>query len=182
MKAQQIVDRLTERAGCVCEATVRRPPRGRIWVATFTGIEPGRQVWRSTGTANYHEALLQARAWEREALRERQAKGLGRAKAAIRAHRQQQRTGTEAGPLSQRDVATILHMSERAVRNIERRALAKLFRHPRLRQIWREYLAGELAETNAALSPEERTAIWGLARTAQERQALGKLLALAEDL
>ncbi len=78
----------------------------------------------------------------------------------------------------------ILRISERAVRSIERRALAKLRRHPELRALWAELRAREPAgepelaeELNRELTASETAALLGLARNSKERQALEKLLA-----
>src|SRR5437773_11073332 len=69
------------------EATVRRPPRSRRWVAVFTGPEPGKQVWRSTGLTDRDAALTLAREWEAEARRERAASGALTRKPTIRVRR-----------------------------------------------------------------------------------------------
>ena len=88
--------------------------------------------------------------------------------------------------LTQMEVALILGISERAVREIERRAFDKLRRHPALKNFWREQNVGESNETRLgaasewALSPTEVAAVYGLARTPAERQALRKLLALTQ--
>src|SRR5258708_5144720 len=50
----------------VCEATVHRPKRSKVWVATFTGPTGG-QVWRTTHISNREQALLLAKHWEAEA-------------------------------------------------------------------------------------------------------------------
>ena len=146
MKAAEIALQLLTahgslRARDLIEASVRRPPRGKIWVGTFTGPEPGRQIWRSTGRTDREQALALARQWERQAREQRKAMGLVRAKPTIRV--QHRPAEVEGGPLTQAETARMLGLSERAVRNIERRALAKLLRHPQLRQLWREYLAGK---------------------------------------
>src|SRR5262245_8723857 len=99
------------------EATVRRPPRSRIWVAVYTGAEPGRQVWRSTGESDYSAALAKARKWEAEARRERAASGGLTRKPTIRVRRGSEEAA--AGRLSQEEVATLLGISVRAVRAIE---------------------------------------------------------------
>ncbi len=79
----------------------------------------------------------------------------------------------------------ILKISERSVREIERRAFAKLRRHPALKDFWREWsgrgineagLEGPLSWT---LSRAEVAAVYALARTPEERQVVEKLLALA---
>ncbi len=170
------------------EATVRLPPRGHRWVAVYTGVEPGKQVWRSTGLTDRNAALAQAKEWEAEAKRQRAALGLKPRPARIRVRRRGAGAwaGNEpvVGPLSQRDVSIFLQISERAVRSIERRALGKLRADPRLRELWREWMARstgeepELAEgLNAELAPSEIAALLGLARTDQERRVLEKLLA-----
>jgi hypothetical protein len=86
--------------------------------------------------------------------------------------------------LSQAEVAAFLHISERAVREIERRAFDKLRRHPGLRDFWRQWLVGEVEEAASqaladwVLSRAEINAVCALAQTPAERQALRKLLAL----
>ncbi len=55
----------------VVEASVHRPHRSKIWVATFTGPTPGQQVWRSTGLTDRLQALALARQWEAEARQQR---------------------------------------------------------------------------------------------------------------
>jgi len=175
MDARTILDEVVN-AGRprVQEASVRLPPRSTRYVATFSGPEPGVQVARSTGTADRDKALRLARKWEREARREREAK-----KAA------QPDTGAFRGTafgLSQREVAALLRVSERAVRAIERRALRKLRQHPLLRQVWREHEFGEPAippqvdEADVGLTKEEIEALVGLAWTPLEQRALAKLL------
>ena len=93
------------------------------------------------------------------------------------------RTSTQAPVvgLTQKDVATLLGISERAVRNIEKRALAKLGKHPVMRELWDEYQAllaadSALGESDAGLTPAEIRALWGLTRTTGERFLLRKLL------
>ncbi len=191
MTARTIIDELLARrqiARGLVEATVRLPPRGHRWVAVYTGVEPGKQVWRSTGLTDRNAALVQAKKWEAEAKRQRAALGLKPRPAIIRVRRR----GAVAwatdepvvGPLSQRDVSLFLQISERAVRSIEKRALGKLRADPRLRELWREWMTRSTAEEpelaegqNAALAASEIAALLGLARTAEERRTLEKLLA-----
>src|SRR5438876_5545452 len=71
--ARRIVELLLD--PLLFEATVRRPPRSRRWVAVFTGPEPGKQVWRSTGLTGRSAALALARRWEEQARRQRAATG-----------------------------------------------------------------------------------------------------------
>ncbi len=79
-----------------------------------------------------------------------------------------------------------MNISERTVREIERRALAKLRRHPALRELWREWSAREIEETGLevfppwALSRAEIAAVYALTRTPEERQVVEKLLALTQ--
>lgn len=91
----------------------------------------------------------------------------------------------ELGLLTQREVAIILRISERAVRQIEKRAFDKIRRHPALREFWREWTTEEIKEAALSVSTErpltgaEIAAVYGLARSPAERQALRKLFALA---
>ena len=77
-----------------------------------------------------------------------------------------------------------MKISERAVREIERRAFEKLRRHPALTEFWREWTTGELEEaalgdkTQWTLTGAEIAALYALARTPAERHALAKLLKL----
>src|SRR5438105_2192463 len=115
--AQCIVHRLLEDeeekviAAPICEASVHRPRRGRVWVATFTGSAGG-QVWRTTGLTDRDQALVLAKRWEAEASAER--RGLGRIarKSSLRVRRQEPDRGNP-GLLTQKEVATLLNMSER---------------------------------------------------------------------
>src|SRR5262249_36564552 len=128
----------------VHEASVHLPPRGTKWVATFTD-ETGRQVWKSTGQRERSAALAQAQEWEREARAKRAAAGPSARKATVRV-----RPGSperQGGLLSQKEIAALMKISERAVRSIERRALRKLRNHPALRQFWREWEGSEIEET-----------------------------------
>jgi len=170
------------------EATVRLPPRGHRWIAVYTGVEPGKQVWRTTGLTDRAAALARAREWESNAKRQRFALGLKSRRANIRVQRRETETWSAdepvLGPLSQREVSMILKISERAVRTIERRALGKLRADPRLRELWAELQARDTAEEpglaeelNNELTTSETAALLGLAHTAKERQVLEKLLA-----
>ncbi len=79
-----------------------------------------------------------------------------------------------------------MRISERSVREIELRAFAKLSRHPALRDVWHEWTTGEIKEASMgasaewALSRAEIAAVYALARTPEERQALSKVLALTQ--
>lgn len=132
----------------LAEASVRRPPRSRIWVAVYTGATPGTQVVRSTGHTNRVTALMLAKKWEAEARRERAERSRSRAQPSTRGRRFSSRAGGVS--LTQKEVAALLKMSERGVRAVERRALEKLRKDPRLRQLWLQYLAGDLEEQNQA--------------------------------
>jgi hypothetical protein len=72
----------------------------------------------------------------------------------------------------------LLNLSERGVREIERRAFRKLRAHPALREVWQLFQAGELGEAGAQLSSVEIAALFRLARTSEERQLLRKVLRL----
>jgi hypothetical protein len=90
--------------------------------------------------------------------------------------------------MTQKEVAAILRISERTVRQIEKTALAKLRRHPALRNAWREWMSGEVEESYStagsgwALTRAEVAAVYGLTRTPEERRAVTKLLALTQGV
>jgi hypothetical protein len=139
--------------------------------------ETGRQVSRATGLTDRQIALALAKEWESRAQRKRAAKGAYPGKASI--HVRPGSPEKELGCLTQKEIAVILRLSERGVREIERRAIDKLRRHPSLRAFWRRWLAGEIDESlvpQSGLTPEEIRALFGLTRNALERQALWKLL------
>ena len=188
MGPRRIVEILIAADGPVCvrslvDASVHKSTRSTRWVAAFRD-ETGRQVWRATGLREREPALVLARRWEAEAKRRGAAQPAAPPKLTIRvrpssAERQQ-------GCLTQAEVAAILRISERAVREIERRAFEKLRRHPALRDFWREWQTGEIKETALRVSKQwmlsraEVAAVYALAGTTVERQALRKLLALTQ--
>jgi hypothetical protein len=188
MGPHDIVEILIQADAPVCarhlvEVSVHLPRRGTRWVAAFRDAN-GRQVWRATGLREREPALVLARRWEAEAKRRRAAQPAAPPKLTIRV-----RPGSaekELGCLSQKEVAAILNLSERAVRDVERRAFEKLRRHPALKDFWREWQTGEIKETALrvlkqwTLSRAEVAAVYALARTTVERQALRKLLALTQ--
>lgn len=159
----------------VAEASVHRGTRSRIWNAVFTGAAGG-QVWKSTGLTDRDQALLVARKWEAEARAERAKLGRTARKPILRVRPSE--PGTRVGGLTQKEVALLLNLSERAVRQIEIRAIQKLRNHPLLRQVWRQYLAGELEEGRYALTPDEIDALFDLVCTPEERDLIQKLLRL----
>jgi hypothetical protein len=173
------------RARRLVEVSVHLPSRGTRWIAAFRDAT-GRRVWRTTGLRNREPALAVARHWEQEAKRKRVAQGALSPKPTIRVR---PGSGEEAiGLLTQKEVAMILRISERSVREIERRAFEKLRRHPALKEFWREWTTGEVAEAvrgspcEWTLTRAEIAAVYGLAETPVERQALRKLLALTQDV
>jgi hypothetical protein len=163
------------------DASVHLPHRGSRFVATYRD-ERGKQVWRSTGLRDRRAAMLLAQEWQAEAKRRRMAQGALPRKPTIRVRA----GGAEqaVGLLSQAEVAAILRISTRAVREAERRAFDKLRRA--LRDFWREHETGEVREAAAStpsawtLSRAEVAAVYALARTPEERQALSRLLALLD--
>ena len=160
----------------VCEASVYRPKRGRVWVASFTGPAGG-QVWRTTGLVDREEALALAKEWEAEARAQRVRLGRAYRKPTVRVSRTE--PGTKRGPLSQREVALFLNMSERGVRAVERRAFQKLRQHPALRRLWQEY-TGNLDEEDIRLTLDEIEALFQVARTPEEQRLVRKVLALIQ--
>jgi hypothetical protein len=153
------------------EASIHKPRGGQVWVASFTASSGGQQ-WKSTQTKDPAAALAIAQALEAAAREERTQKD-----ATGKKHRRHLGQAAGAG-LTQREVALILGLSERAVRAIEKRALRKLARHPELAQLWREYAGDELSEGDGWLSDTEKQALLGLARNPAELNALRKVLRL----
>jgi len=173
--AEQVVAILLDEAPVrLAEASLHRSKGSRIWQAAFTGPRGG-QIWRSTGLTNREQALLLARKWEAEA-REARGKLGGTAKKAICRVRRSA-SGARVG-LSQKEIALLLNMTERGVREVERRAIQKLRSDPLLRHIWREYLAGQLDEQQLTLTSDEIGALFNLARTPEERHVIRKVLRL----
>jgi DNA-directed RNA polymerase sigma subunit (sigma70/sigma32) len=105
-------------------------------IVEFLVTDNGQQVTRSIFEASVHRPAT---------ARPRQAAQFTARKPVVRAGRQ--RIG-----LTQKEVAVIMKLSERSIRQIEKRAIRKLMQHPALRQIWRDYLAGELDEDQLALT------------------------------
>ena len=173
--AEVIVEILLDNAP-LSEATVHRPKRGSVWVASLTGAGGG-QTWRSTGLSDRAQALLVARRWEAQARAERARLGRTRRKAVLRVRHSE--PGTGAG-LTQEEVAQLMRISVRAVRNIEKRAIRKLFNHPVLRQLWRDYSAGDLDEQQLRLTAAEIDALFALTRNPEGRQVIQKVLRLTQ--
>ena len=161
----------------ISEASVHLPKRSRVWVAAYTGPQGG-QTWRSTGLTDRNQALLVARKWEADARAERARIGASPRRPGIRVSHRAPVNGSD--PLTQREVAALLKISERAVKAIERRALQKLRNHPLLREVWQQFLAGELDEYQSDLIPEELAALFNLVRTNEERAVLHKILAMLD--
>src|SRR5262245_483571 len=116
MTAEQLVELalvadLPFKTALLGEASVRLPRRGRIWIAVFTGPEPGQQIWRSTGLTDRVEALTLARRWEAEARRVRAARGRSVGKPTIHVRPGSAEAGV--GFLTQQEVAAVLGISER---------------------------------------------------------------------
>ncbi len=158
------------------EASVHRPRGGRVWVASYTSPDSG-QTWKSTGTDDRAAALVVAKELEATARAQRAQSGRTGNKPRIRARPS---PGSAGGGLTQREVALVLRISERAVRAIEKRALRKLAEHPQLRDIWRQFLAGELTEQAHRLSAPEIQALLGLARSRAERETILKVLKMVQ--
>ena len=190
MEPHEIVQVLIESDGPISvealfEVSLHCPHRGTKWVASFRD-ETGRQVWRGTGLRDRAAALVLAQEWEAAARRRRAAQPAPPRKTTIRV-----RPGSAeraVGMLTQAEVAAIMRISERTVREIEKRALEKLRRHPALRELWREWERGEIKEAgfeDAAgwtLSPAEVAAVYALTRTPEERQGVRKLIALTQGV
>jgi hypothetical protein len=158
------------------EASVHRPRRGKVWMATFT--EPaGGQAWKTTGTTDHAAALAIAREFEAAARAQRAKFGSARTPRTIYTRRS---PGNPGSGLTQQEVAVLLGISERAVRAIERRAIRRLAQHPKLRELWRQYLAGELTEDGHTLSEPEIEALLGLARSQAELETILRVLEIVQ--
>lgn len=181
MSATDIVDILLGKPGFetpVTEVSLNRH-NTKVWTATFTGPYPGQQLSRSTGVTDRSQALAIAQRFEAEAKAQRAAFGHRFRKPTVRVRRRK-----DSGPpeqLTQREVATILSISVRAVRAAEYRAFLKLRRHPLLRKIWQQHLTGELDEDDLRLTPAEIAALLALARSPTERQVVKKVLGLVQS-
>jgi hypothetical protein len=180
--ATEIVNRLLEAQPVgwvpVMEASVHRSNRSQVWQAVYTSATGG-QEWKSTGLTDRAQALLVARKWEAEAREERARLGPTPRMPVWRVRRPTSDTST--GPLTQKEVAMLLGISERAVREIEHRALRKIRRHPLMREVWRQYLAGELDEHQLMLTPAEIEALFNLVSSTEERHLLQKVLRLTQS-
>jgi hypothetical protein len=186
MRPSELVERLIHAGKTLCardliEASVHLPRRGSRWVAAFRD-ERGRPTWRTTGLRKRTAALALAKRWEAEAKRKREAQPVGPRRPKVRVR---PGSGEEAlGLLTQKEVAMILRISERTVRELERRAFEKLRRHPALKAFWNEWTTGEIEEAASFgqsewnLSRAEIAAVYALARSPAERQALTKLFKL----
>lgn len=159
------------------EASVHRRG-GRIWQASFTAASGGQQ-WKTTGTDDPAAALAIAKEFEAAARAERAQSGTTDRRQSIRNRRS---PGSTGGGLTQQEVAWLLGLSERTVRNIEKTALRKLAQHPQLREVWRQFLSGELAEQAHRLSAPEIQALLGLARSRAERETIRKAVEIVQSL
>ena len=153
------------------EASVHRPHHGRLSMASFRN-EEGKQQWKVTGLTSHQMALNLGQEWENNARQIRVFSG------------DPKRSLGHTGGLSQPEVAAILNISVRAVRQIEQRAIAKLPRHPALRRVWREFFTGEVEESRElgveqlvayALSFPEVVARFGLTSNRFERRGLERV-------
>lgn len=178
MVALEIVEILLSRldagsAKALIEASVHRPKRGRRWIATFRDGS-GKQFWRSTGQTDRRAAMVVAQKLERGARQARAEQGVVE-KPVLRA-------SPETG-LTQKEVALLIGLSQRAVRDIEKRALRKLKQHPALRALWRELVReSSTSPLDLKLNDAEIAAVYGLARKPYELRVLDKLMALVSAL
>jgi hypothetical protein len=186
MNAQSIVQILLEtdppppawRLIALAEASVHRPRRGKVYIASYRN-EHGKQVQRTTGQRARAAAQAIADDWEAAARVQRAAQPAPPNKPIVRVRPgSAERAG---GLLTQREVAMLLRISERAVRVIEQRAFDKIRNHPLLRQFWNEWRGRGLDEAggpDGALSRLEMAALYSLARGPEELQVLRKVVLL----
>jgi hypothetical protein len=156
-------------AKALIEASVHLPRRGRRRIATYRDGS-GRQFWKSTGLTNRRAALIVAQKLEHEARRARADQGDPTRPGSGR---------SSVAQFTQKEIAILMGISERAVREIEKRALRKLKQHPALRALWRELVGeGATSTVDLELTDAEVAAIYGLARTWAERRVVDKLIAI----
>lgn len=148
MRIEALVRALLESEGQLCaerlvnEASVHLPRKGTRWIASYRD-HTGQQRWRSTGLTDKRAAIILAQEWE---LAERKR----RAEHSEPMPSKRRYTGSRwAVQFTQREVARLLGISQRAVRDIEARALRKLRRHPSIAALWREWGAGHVEEAAA---------------------------------
>jgi hypothetical protein len=185
MSAAAIVEILIRDSHCpdakgLIEASVHRPARGKRWIASFRN-QAGRQEWKSTGLTDKNAAIILAKEWEAAARRQRGSARQTPRKALIRVAGGSGKGDT--GLFTQREVALLMKISERAVRNIERRAIAKLQSNPVLKALWRDWNLGEIEEgfmpaSNLNLTAAEIAAVYDLTQTPAERRVIRKVMAL----
>jgi DNA-binding NarL/FixJ family response regulator len=167
------------------EASVHLPKRGSIFMASFRD-EHGRQVQRTTHQRDRAAAQAVADNLEADAREKRLAMPwINPGKPRIRVRRRS--AERLLGLLSHAEIAAALGLSERTIRKIEAEALRKLFLHPELRTFWREYITGEVDESNVQAHPwlltqSEMGALFALARTSLERRALTKILVITGNI
>ena len=151
------------------EASVHLPKRGKRWIATYRDGS-GHQFWRSTGQTDRRAAFVVAQKLEQEARKTHAEQG--------DPIRPASKEGS-VGQFTQKEIAILMGLSERAVREIEKRALRKLKQHPAVRELWREWVGeGATSTLDLGLTSAEAAAIYALARTRAERQAVDKVMAL----
>lgn len=156
-------------AKALIEASVHLPKRGRRWVATYRDGS-GQQHWKSTGQTDRAAALIVAQELEREARRAHAQQGVP-----IRPGSQR----SNVGQFTQKEIAILMGLSERAVRDIQKRALRKLKQHPAARALWREWVGeGATSTLDLELTEAEIVAVYSLVRTPEEQRAVDKLMAL----
>jgi len=165
-------------ARSLIEASVHLSTRGKTYNAAFRDAM-GKPVWKTTGLRDREQALELAQAWERAEKQKRVAGGNLANQKLIGL-----RLGRAPG-FSEEEIAAILRVSVRTVREDTKRAFARLRRNPLLRQLWREWLGDEVQEafeatgTDGRLSQQEIDAVLAMANTPLELRALRKLIRLA---
>jgi hypothetical protein len=174
MAAIEIVEILLSSAAALSakaliESSVHLPKRGTRWIATYRDGS-GRQFWKSTGQTDQRAALIVAQKLEREARRAQAEQGYPMPPGSGR---------SSVGQFTQKEIALVMGLSVRAVREIEKRALRKLRQHPAVRARLREWIdEGVTSTVDVELTDAEIAAVYGLAQTPDELRAVDKLMAL----
>ena len=132
----------------------------------------------ASGVDNRDQALLLAKEWEAQAREHRASLCHTPGKLILCIRRLA--SSARSGSLSQQEVALLLSMSVRRMREVQRRAFAKLRNHPLLRHVWLQFFTGDLDERQPALTSEEADALSKMGRTPEERRLMRKVRALMD--
>ena len=180
MTTTQHISSSRSRPGRRSRSPLSSPKAAPTTVSTPPGEKPlpGAPACAASGMDIRDQDLRLAKEWEAQAREYRASLGQTPGKIILRARRSA--SSARSGPLSQREVGLLLIMSVRRMREVQRRAFAKLRSHPLLQQGWAQFSTGDLDERQPALTSEESEALFEMARTPEERRLMREVLALMD--